>query len=286
MEFTKVHGTGNDFVLVDCRHETIKDFSAAAKEMCQRHFGIGADGLLAVLSPKEVDNNYQMRIFNSDGSEAEMCGNGIRCFAHYLVNNNLTEKEELRIETKAGIIKPRIISTKESKSQVQVNIGQPRFKPKQVPINIEESDLDFVDNYKIEVSGKEFTISCVSMGNPHTVIFVDTLEEVKLRKWGPTLETADLFPENTNVEFIEVAASDRIKMKVWERGVGVTLACGTGACGAAVVGIKKGLLEKEVTVELPGGELLISWSGTKEAPVKMTGPAETVFVGEYKGINL
>ena len=287
MEFTKLQGTGNDFIFINQlnkqTNEKLKNYSKAAQKLCDRHYGIGADGLITVLKPENKKNEFKMRIFNADGSEAEMCGNGIRCFAHYTYN--LVNKRKIKIETKAGIIQPEIIEHNNYYSQVKVNMGFPNFIPSKIPTKIKTSG-DWVEDYQIKIDEKTFNINCVSMGNPHTIIFLETIENIKLQNWGGTIENLEVFPEKTNVEFIEIISREEIAMKVWERGSGITLACGTGACAAAVAGIKKGLLNKKVTVRLPGGTLKVSWTGQKDDPVYMTGPAAYVFQGNCNVKNL
>ncbi|MFW6256755.1 MAG: diaminopimelate epimerase [Bacillota bacterium] len=280
MFFTKMHGTGNDFILINCLEHKLKSPAKQATKMCQRHFGIGADGLILVLPADSPENDFKMRIFNADGSEAEMCGNGIRCFAHYLSTNNLTNKHKLRIETKAGIIKPQIINTIGDKSQVEVNMGQPKFAPEQIPVKIPGA-RDFIQDYEINLKNQKLKINCVSMGNPHTIIFLDNLEEIELENWGSQLENHEFFPEKTNVEFVKIISPKEVEMKVWERGSGITLSCGTGACAVVAAGIKKKLLNNSVQVNLPGGELLINANESLDSPLKMIGAACTVFTGNY-----
>ncbi|MFW6035551.1 MAG: diaminopimelate epimerase [Halothermotrichaceae bacterium] len=280
IDFTKMHGAGNDFIMVNGFKDDLAnyDYSKIASKLCNRHFAIGADGLIIVLPAESRSNDFKMRIFNSDGSEAEMCGNGIRCFAHFLQEEGLTEKTSLNIETLAGIISPQLISYSKKASKVKVNMGQPRFKPAEIPIKLDE-DLENVQDFKLKAADNVFDINCVSMGNPHTVIFVDDIEQYKLNIWGEKIENHEIFPEKTNVEFIEKVSSDEIVMKVWERGAGITLACGTGAAAAVAAGIKKGILNDRVLVHLPGGDLIIEWS---DQDVFMTGPSEKVFKGEIK----
>lgn len=280
ISFTKMHGTGNDFILInDYQKKNIKStsYNNLAKELCQRHFNVGADGMILVLPPEKSMADFKMRIFNSDGSEAEMCGNGIRCFSHFLHLERLTEKEKLKIETLAGIIKPEILEGKENKKQVKVNMGKPLFQPSEIPINIE--DKKRIYNYPLSIDKREFKINCVSMGNPHTVIFGEDPTTLNISEVGKKIEQHELFPEKTNVEFIEIINSSEINMKVWERGSGITLACGTGACAAVAAGIKNGLLEKNVTVHLPGGDLQIQWA-SEEENIYMTGPSQFVYEGK------
>lgn len=280
VNFLKMQGIGNDFILINGINYKIDNYNQTAKFLCDRHFGIGGDGLIIILPPESEKNNYKMRIFNADGSEAEMCGNGIRCFTHYLRQKKLSEDKKIRVETLAGIITPEILKYSETdqKCQVKVNMGKPKFKPELIPIKVEKR-TDFVEDYQLATENTKFKINCVSMGNPHTIIFEDDIEQIDLSKWGEKIENHSLFPEKTNVEFIEIINSTEIKMRVWERGSGITLACGTGACASAVAGIKKGLIDNDVTVHLPGGNLKIKWNGNN---VIMTGPSEIVFEGKIK----
>jgi len=297
-----MQGTGNDFILINqLQNKNITNYKKAAITLCENHFGIGADGLIILLSPENKENDYKMRIFNADGSEAEMCGNGIRCFAHYIYSKNFSGKKTLNIETGAGIIKPEIIHNNKHTGKIKVNMGSPEFRADKIPVLINhntdsgiqvksdsstelKSKADtIINDYPIKVGDKKFEINCVSMGNPHTIIFVNNLEAIELKKWGKIIENMNIFPEKTNVEFVKIIDQNKIKMKVWERGSGITLACGTGACASVVAGIKKELLNNKVEVQLPGGKLWIEWSGQKNDPVKMIGPAVTVFEGEIRG---
>ncbi|XCH47696.1 diaminopimelate epimerase [Thermodesulfovibrio sp. 3462-1] len=271
INFVKMHGLGNDFILIDCLNQELTEPSQFAIKYCNRRFGIGADQLLLLYPSKIAD--FKMRIFNADGSEVEMCGNGIRCFAKYIWDRKLTDKEILEVETLAGIIKPRKIG-----ELVQVDMGEPEFSPSKIPVDIEgEKAFDLI----LEISGWHARINCISMGNPHAVIFLD--EEPKyfaVTKYGPLIENHPIFPKKTNVEFAYVKNSHEITMRVWERGAGETLACGTGACATAVAAMVKGLTEKKVTVHLLGGDLLIEWA--EDGHIYMTGPAEEVFEGTVK----
>ncbi|MFW5992329.1 MAG: diaminopimelate epimerase [Halanaerobiaceae bacterium] len=276
--FIKMQGTGNDFVMIDGRNRTITDHSGLAQKLCDRHFGIGADGLILILPAEDENNDFRMRIFNADGSEAEMCGNGIRCVTHFLRLQKMSSEKIFSIETKAGIIKPEIIDYNEKQSQVKVNMGSPAFVPEEIPVNI-EMNTESVFNFKLITQAEEFIINCVSMGNPHSIIFRKSLEDIQLTSWGKKIENHPLFPEKTNVEFVKIINEREIELKVWERGSGITLACGTGACASVVAGIKQGHLNQaeDISVHLPGGDLTVNWSGKD---VYMTGPATTVFKGE------
>ena len=278
MKFTKMHGLGNDFILLNCLENTVDNPSELAQDMCDRNFGIGADGLVLVLPSEVEEADFRMRIFNPDGSEPEMCGNAIRCFAKYLYERDLTTKTDLNVETLAGIIKPKLILEDGAVQLVKVDMGQPRLKRSEIPMKGEESEQ--VVKEPLNVAGEEFEVTCVSMGNPHCVIFVDDADEAPVRELGPKIETHDLFPEDINVEFIEVVNEEELEMRVWERGAGVTLACGTGACGSTVAAILNDLTQRKVTVHLLGGDLVIEWSDDDH--VYMSGPATEVFTGDYK----
>jgi diaminopimelate epimerase len=275
MQFSKWHGLGNDFVIINGFKEHIDDYASMAREVCHRHFGIGADGLVAVLPSNKAD--FTMRIFNSDGSEAEMCGNVTRCVARYVYENGLTDKTQITLETHAGIIKPELIFGNGMIQSVCVDMGEPRLKRSQVPMtgNPDEEAV----NILLEIDGTEFHITGVSVGNPHCVIFVDDLSIIDLPSIGPKLETHSLFPKKTNVEFVQVIDRETLRMRVWERGAGITMACGTGASSTLVAAVLNGKTERQATVVLDGGELFIEW-GT-DNHVYMSGPAVEVFRGEY-----
>jgi len=274
MRFAKIHGLGNDFVIVNCLNAELSDYPELARKVCDRHFGIGADGLILVLPSQIAD--FKMRIFNADGSEAEMCGNGIRCFAKYLYEAGLTQQHLIRVETLAGIMLPELIVDGGTVKLVKVDMGEPRFAPDAIPVNLPGEKIV---NQPVNFGGVDYHITCVSMGNPHCVIFVDDLAAIHLAKIGPTIEQAPLFPKKTNVEFVERVDRQHLKMRVWERGSGITLACGTGACAVAVAGVLNGLTDRQVTVNLPGGDLHIEWAANNH--IYMTGPAVEVFHGEY-----
>ncbi len=270
IHFTKMQGTGNDFVLLDAVSFDFGgfDFARASRRLLDRRFGVGADQLL-VLLPGEK-SRLRMRIFNADGSEVQMCGNGIRCLARYIWTRGLAAgREKLEIETLAGIIVPE-----ERGDLVRVDMGAPRLEGRDIPVLVDGRVVD----YPLEVEGKRFLVTCVSMGNPHAVIFVEEVAGFPVGLYGPRIENHPLFPERTNVEFIEVADKGRIKMRVWERGSGETLACGTGASASVVASAIKGLTSRCVEVELSGGRLDIEWADNGR--VYMTGPAEEVFEGE------
>ncbi len=277
IEFTKYHGLGNDFILLDNRDSTEPLITPEqAVKMCDRHFGIGADGVIFAL-PGQNNTDYTMRIFNSDGSEPEMCGNGIRCLARFLAE--LEGKEEIgktyRIHTLAGVISPRL----EKDGLVTVDMGSPQLNPAKIPTTLAASS-EKVINQPLEVDHKCWLVTCVSMGNPHCITFVEDVEAIALETIGPKFEHHPAFPQRTNTEFIEVVRPDYLKMRVWERGAGITLACGTGACATVVAGVLTQKSNHTCTVELPGGLLQINWSEL-DRKVYMTGPARKVFSGKY-----
>ncbi len=268
MKFTKYHGLGNDFILVDNRNSSTPLVSPEqAVKMCDRHFGIGADGVIFAL-PGDENSDYTMRIFNSDGSEPQMCGNGIRCLARFIASleGNETVGKSYRIQTLAGIIIPRL----EAQGQVKVDMGTPFLLGKEIPTTLGNGE-DKVVNQPLEAGGQSWLVTCVSMGNPHCITFVDNVDKIALETIGPLFEHHPLFPERTNTEFIEVIRSDYLKMRVWERGAGITLACGTGACASVVAGVLTGNCDRLCTVELPGGCLTIEWSAN-DGRLYMTGP--------------
>jgi diaminopimelate epimerase len=277
IEFSKYQGLGNDFVLIDNRDRLQPKISPEeAVKMCDRHFGIGADGVIFLL-PGQNSTEYTMRIFNSDGSEPEMCGNGIRCLARFIAE--LEGKEEIgksyRIYTGAGIITPQL----QENAQVKVDMGMPQLSAAQIPTTL-TNPSEKVINQSLEVGGKSWSLTCVSMGNPHCIIFVDDVEAIPLEAIGPQFENHPVFPQRTNTEFVQVVKPDYLKMRVWERGAGITLACGTGACAVVVAGVLNQHSDRFCTVELPGGCLKIEWSELDQR-VYMSGPAERVFTGNY-----
>ncbi|GAB6100756.1 diaminopimelate epimerase [Halanaerocella petrolearia] len=278
MKFTKMHGLGNDFVLVNCFAEEVTNPAQLATKICDRNFGVGADGLVLILPSDLEEADFRMRIFNPDGSEPEMCGNAIRCFAKYLYDRDITDKLNIKVETLAGIIKPELVINDEEVELVKVDMGQPGLKPSQIPMTGQEQDQVVAE--KLTVDGQEVEVTCVSMGNPHCVVFVDQIEEAPVETLGPKLETHQAFPEDTNVEFIEVLNDNEIEMRVWERGAGVTLACGTGACGSTVACNLNDLTASKLTVHLLGGDLVIEWN-EENNHVYMSGPATEVFTGTW-----
>ena len=277
MEFTKMQGLGNDYVYVNCLRETIKNPAEVSKFVSDRHFGIGSDGLIMICPSKVAD--FEMQMYNADGSRGEMCGNGIRCVAKYVYDYGLTDKTSISVETLGGI-KYLDLTVEDGKvSLVKVDMGSPRLAPSQIPIVPENPEDTRIIDAPLEVEGKIYYMTGVSMGNPHTVVYVDDVKGLDLLKIGPSFENHKRVPERINTEFAHVLDRKTVEMRVWERGSGETLACGTGACAVAVASILNGLTEDRVTVKLLGGDLLIEWD--KEADkVYMTGPAKVVFDGE------
>ncbi|WP_028308555.1 diaminopimelate epimerase [Desulfitibacter alkalitolerans] len=276
MEFIKMHGLGNDFVIINSLTNTtpITDYVQLAVRVCNRNFGVGADGLVVLLPSDKA--HVTMRIFNPDGSEAEMCGNATRCVARYLYEKEIVKEQLITISTLAGLIITEVIVDGLTVKNIKVNMGSPRLKPEEIPTTL--SGNPEVINQSIEINGQHFAVTCVSMGNPHCIIYVEDLVEVPLEKWGPLVEKASVFPAYTNVEFVQVINKSTVKVKVWERGAGATLACGTGACAVAVAGVLNGKNNRDVEVILPGGSLHIKWS-KQDNMVYMTGAAEYVFEG-------
>jgi diaminopimelate epimerase len=276
--FTKYQGLGNDFILIDNRHTDEPLINPEiAVAMCDRHFGIGADGVIFALPPQQ-DTDYTMRIFNSDGSEPEMCGNGIRCLGRFIARLEGTGEigKTYRIHTLAGTMSPRL----EENEQITVDMGVPRLLAGEIPTTLVSANEKAIAQ-PLDIDGKTWSVTCVSMGNPHCITFVEDVAAIPLETLGPRFEHHPVFPQRTNTEFIEVVRPDYIKMRVWERGAGITLACGTGACAAVVAGVLNGKCDRTCTVELPGGCLRIHWSET-DNHVYMTGPAKEVFQGNYE----
>ena len=274
MKFTKMHGIGNDYVYVNCFEESVKNPAEVSKFVSDRHFGIGSDGLI-LISPSAIAD-FRMNIYNADGSQAEMCGNGIRCVAKYVYDYGLTDKTEISVETLAGIKYLRLQVENGKVASVEVNMGAPILEPKEIPVAVEESP---VVNVPVEVKGKIYHMTCVSMGNPHAIIFMNNVKDLDIAAIGPYFENHTVFPKRTNTEFVEVLDRNTVNMRVWERGSDETLACGTGACATTVACILNDKTENEVTVHLLGGDLKIRWD--REAnQVYMTGPAPVVFDGE------
>ena len=283
IQFSKYHGLGNDFVLIDNRHQADPCLTPDdAVKWCDRHFGIGADGVIFVLPGQSSEGygktDYTMRIFNSDGSEPEMCGNGIRCMARFVAHldgQDISTEPTYRIHTLAGLISPQL----NADGQVRVDMGEPQLQANQIPTTLSDADGKVVAQ-PMEIGGKTWDVTCVSMGNPHCITFVDDISTIDLAGIGPQFEHHPVFPQRTNTEFIEVVRSDYLKMLVWERGAGATLACGTGACATLVAGVLNGKCDRQATIELPGGCLAIEWPES-DNHLYMTGPAELVFTGQW-----
>lgn len=277
IKFTKMHGLGNDYVYIDCTNgQEIENISTLAQFVSNRHFGIGSDGLILICKSDVAD--FKMRMFNYDGSEAEMCGNGIRCVGKFVYDKGLTNKDNITVETLAGIKKLKF-NIKEGKVQtVEVDMGEPILDAKNIPVVSSESP---VKNLKIQLDDKEFIFTCVSMGNPHAITIVDDVKNFDIEKYGPILEVDSHFPKRANIEFIELVDKNNIKMRVWERGAGETLACGTGACASVVACNLNDYIESEANVELLGGTLNIKWN-KENNHIYMTGTATTVFEGELE----
>lgn len=274
MKFTKMEGLGNDYVYVNCFRETVDNPSEVAKKVSDRHFGIGSDGLI-LIRPSEVAD-FRMDMYNADGSQAEMCGNGIRCVTKYVYDYGLTDKTSISIETLAGIKYLDLQVTDGKVSLITVNMGSPELVPDKIPV-ISESKR--VVDEPIEVDGTTYKMTCVSMGNPHCIVFVEDTASFPLETVGPLFENHERFPKRVNTEFIQLLDRKTVNMRVWERGSGETLACGTGACASAVACILNGLTEDEITLHLLGGDLIVRWD-QEENLVYMTGPARVVFDGE------
>lgn len=276
MKFTKMHGCGNDYVYVNCFEEKIENPSETARLISDRHFGIGSDGLILICPSDKAD--FRMAMYNLDGSEGKMCGNGVRCIAKYVYDHHLTDKTQISLETLGGI-KYLDLNIKDGKVEtVTVDMGAPILTPSEIPVNIPKEQA--VDE-PVDIDGKEWRITCVSMGNPHAVVFVDDTASLKLEQIGPLFEKHPLFPEQVNTEFVHVIDRHTVDMRVWERGSGETLACGTGACATAMACILTGQTDNKVLVHLVGGDLLIEYDAEKNT-VFMTGPATEVFSGEIE----
>ncbi|HBY20306.1 MAG: diaminopimelate epimerase [Clostridiales bacterium GWE2_32_10] len=277
MHFTKMHGLGNDFVVVDNINDEIDKPNELAVKLSDRHLGIGADGLILICKSDIAD--FRMRIFNSDGSEAEMCGNGIRCVGKYVYDNKFTDKINVEIETLGGIKKLELILQDGTVTQVRVDMGEPILTPTKIPMI---SDKDEIINEVFAINGEKYNITAVSVGNPHAIIFVENADKIDVEKIGKMIENyKELFPNRTNVEFIEVISENKIKVRVWERGVGETQACGTAACASVVASVLNNKTSRKIEVLLLGGVLYFEW--LEDNHVLMTGPAETVFVGRWLG---
>ena len=274
LKFTKMQGLGNDYVYIDATNQKIKDASSLTKIISNRNWGIGSDGLILIDKSNVAD--FKMKMFNPDGSESEMCGNGIRCVGKFVYDKGLTNKTQVTIETLAGIKKLELNIKNGKAETITVDMGEPVLEADKIPVVSNEMP---VKDLKIKAIDKEFFATCVSMGNPHAVIMVENVEEFNVDKYGKEIEKYEKFPNKTNVEFIKVEDRQHIKMRVWERGTGETLACGTGACSSIVAGVLNDMVDRNAKVELLGGELQIEWR-KEDNHVYMTGPAVTVFEGE------
>ena len=274
MKFTKMHGIGNDYVYVNCLKEEVKNPSELARFVSNRNFGVGSDGLILIRPSEKAD--FQMDMYNSDGSQAEMCGNGIRCVGKYVYDYGLTDKTQITVDTLAGIKYLDLMVENGKVSKIRVNMGAPILTPEQVPVI---SPKNPAVDIPIEVKGKEYQMTCVSMGNPHAIIFMDHVKDLDIEEIGPYFENHTCFPKRTNTEFVEILYRNTVNMRVWERGAGETLACGTGACATAVACVLNEKTENNITVHLLGGDLEIEWD-RESNQIYMTGPATTVFDGE------
>ncbi len=276
MKFTKMQGIGNDYVYVNCFEETVGNPSGTAVKISERHFGVGADGMILICPSENAD--FRMRMFNADGSEGEMCGNGIRCVGKYVYDKGLTDKTSVAIETLAGIKMLEMETVGGKVSRVTVDMGEPVLNPPDIPVKYEGGQCISVP---VATPAGEYEITCVSMGNPHAVTYVDSLDVIDIEKEGPHMENHPMFPNRVNTEFVQVIDKNTLKMRVWERGSGETLACGTGACAVLVASVMNNVSHRKADVRLLGGELTVEWNEDNNH-VYMTGPAETVFEGEIE----
>jgi len=278
MHFVKMHGIGNDYVYVDGHREDLQryDLARLSQAVSDRHFGVGGDGLVVILPSDQAD--FRMRMFNADGSEAEMCGNGLRGFARYVYEHGLTTKTDLQIETGAGIIRPSLTVEDGRVKLVRVDMGEPRLARRQIPMLGEPAEEPVVSEH-LAVAGLQLTVTCVSMGNPHCVVFVEDVAQYPVTEIGPAVENHSAFPRRTNVEFVQVLDRGHVRLRVWERGSGETLACGTGASGTCVAGVLNDLTDRRIEAKLLGGELELEWAENNH--VFLTGPATEVFHGEF-----
>ncbi len=276
MKFTKMHGAGNDYVYIDCFSQTVADPAELARQVSDRHFGIGSDGLILIMPSAVAD--VRMRMFNADGSEAEMCGNGIRCVAKYAFDHGLVKKLEIAVETGNGVLPLTMFTGRDGLiDKVTVNMGAPGLRRQDLPMN-GDPDAQVVAQ-PLMVGDREFLITCVSMGNPHVVVYVDDVENFPVAEYGPLLENHPLFPRRTNVEFVQIISPTEVVQRTWERGAGETLACGTGASAVTVAGVLTGKSQARIINHLRGGDLELEWHNS--GPVMMTGPAVEVFSGDF-----
>ena len=277
IRFAKMQGQGNDFVVVDGVRQRVSLDAKQVRRIADRHFGVGCDQLLLVEEPTAKDADFRYRIWNADGGEVEQCGNGARCFARFVLDEGLTDKREIRVETASGVIVPRV----EASGRVSVDMGAPRFRPEEIPFLAGEARVV----HPLEVAGRTLEVSVLSMGNPHAVQVVEDVERAPVGTEGPLIENHPAFPKRVNAGYMQLLSRGHIRLRVWERGAGETLACGTGACAAVVAGIRRGILDREVTVTTRGGDLSIAWDGDVTngiAPVMMAGDAVRVFDGEVE----
>lgn len=270
LKFTKMHGLGNDFVVIDAVHQQVSLTPEQIRRIADRHFGVGCDQLLLVEPPLSANADFRYRIFNADGGEVAQCGNGARCFARFVHEHGLCDKEEIRVDTDAG----QLLLRREADGNIRVDMGVPRHTPAEIPLRAEREALA----YPVTVEGRTWRFGAVSMGNPHAVLVVESLDDAPVGELGPLLERHALFPQRANIGFMQILDRHQVRLRVFERGTGETLACGSGACAAAVVGIEQGVLDDPVRVDLPGGTLHISWQGRGQ-PVYLRGPAVSVFQG-------
>ena len=285
MRFTKMQGIGNDYVYLDCvTGEAPVDPAALSRRISDRHFGVGSDGLVLILPSSRAD--FRMRMFNADGSEAEMCGNASRCVGKYVYDRGLTDRTEITLETGSGIKTLRMHPEEGKIASVTVDMGAPALRPEEIPVLLEKAGLsrtaDLAQRIPLEIGGRIFEATCVSMGNPHCVVFQEEVDRWEIEKWGPLCEHHPAFPQRTNTEFAKVLDRTHIRMRVWERGSGETMACGTGACATLVAAAMNGLTGRKAELLLNGGKLTIEWN-EESGHVLMTGPAEFVFDGEWEG---
>ena len=278
LKFTKMHGLGNDFMVIDGINQKFNPSTAPIAAWAQRHTGVGFDQLLLIEAPRQAEADFRYRIFNADGSEVEQCGNGARCFARFVYDKGLTSKKQIVVETSGGVIMPRL----NDDGLVTVDMGVPLLAPEQIPFAaIDEDDARSI-SHQLVIGNETVSVTCINMGNPHAVIVVEDIEQAPVHRLGAAIENHKQFPQRVNVGFMQIVAPRRIRLRVFERGVGETQACGTGACAAVVAGISLGLLgdDEPVEVNLTGGQLLISWQQQPDAHVWMTGPTQSVFDGE------
>ncbi len=278
LKFTKMHGLGNDFMVVDGVNQAFEPQEAPLTQWANRHTGVGFDQLLLVEKAGAADVDFRYRIFNADGSEVEQCGNGARCFARFVADKGLSNKQEIRVETARGVIVPRLLDS----GLVVVNMGKPRLMPSEIPFVPAAGEADDALTHIVLVGLESVPLSCVNMGNPHAVLLVDDVDTAPVARWGEAIESNEQFPERVNVGFMQVLDEGHIRLRVYERGAGETQACGTGACAAVVAGVRLGLLQaaSQIRVSLPGGDLHIEWQPGDD--VMMTGPVQTVFEGELQ----